>query len=383
MRFIHTADWHLGRLMHGVHLTEDQAYVLDQFIDLIRDYTPDALLLSGDIYDRAVPPPDAVELLDDFLSRVVLGLGVPVLAIAGNHDSARRLEFGSRVLAGQGLHVFGTIDRGFSPVVLSDDAGPVHFYAVPFAEPSLVREKLAGQDIHDHNDAWHSIVDSISSFHPPGVRSVVLGHAFATGGTVSESERPLSIGGADRVDSSYFAGFNYAALGHLHRPQSAGSEHVRYAGSLLKYSFSEADHSKSIAVVEMGSKGDCTIETVSLTPRRDVRCVSGYLRDVLDGPESGENREDYLMVTLLDTGAILDAMGRLREVYPNALHVERPALDASSPACRPAMDHRKLNDADLFTAFFSQATGDEISPDQAAAYAAVVDAMRQQERETG
>ncbi|MFH1115186.1 MAG: exonuclease SbcCD subunit D [Pseudomonadota bacterium] len=381
MRFIHTADWHLGRLMHGVHLTDDQAHVLDQLVDLIDETKPDALLISGDIYDRAVPPPEAVALLDDFLSRVVRGLGRPVLLIAGNHDSARRLEFGSKMLAEQGLHVFGSVTRDISPVLLSDHAGPVRFYAVPFAEPALVRAEFSCESVHDHDSAWRAVREAMLAGQTSGSRAVIVAHAFVTGAVESESERPLSVGGADMVDSSCFADFDYAALGHLHRPQSVGVDHVRYAGSLLKYSFSEVDHHKSVTLVEMDARGKCRTEGVSLTPRRDVRCVSGHLRELLEGPKSGESRHDYLSVTLLDTGPILDAMGRLREVYPNALHVERIGFGPGTHHAHEAMDHRTLDDADLFAAFFSQVTGDELTDAEAQVYAEVADDMRRRERE--
>lgn len=382
MRFIHTADWHLGRLFHGVHLTEDQAHVLDQLVDLIRATKPHALVVSGDVYDRAVPPADAVELLDDTLCRIVLDLRTPVLLIAGNHDSAPRLEFGSSVLAEQGLHMAGCMSREWSPVIVQDDTGPVHFYTVPFAEPALVRETLSCESIRDHDEAWHAVIEQISRYRAPSDRSVIIAHAFVTGAKESESERPLSVGGADRVDAAHFAGFQYAALGHLHRPQSAGADHIRYAGSLLKYSFSEVDHVKGVTVVEMDARGRCSVESVSLTPRRDVRRITGYFRDILEGPQSGESREDYLMVTLQDKGPIMDVMGRLREVYPNTLHIERIGLTGGQGPARIETDHRKLDDSDLFNAFFSQVTGDEPSQEEIAAYHSVVDAMRQQERET-
>jgi exonuclease SbcD len=189
------------------------------------------------------------------------------------------------------------------------------------------------------------------------------------------------VGGADAVDVACFEGFSYVALGHLHRPQSAGRECIQYAGSLLKYSFAEADHTKSVHVVEMDPLGNCTIERVRLTVRRDVRCIRGYLADILKGPKAGENPQDYLMVTLLDTGAILDAMGKLREVYPNVLHIDRPALTEPGQMPNGRADHRRMNDAQLFAGFFSEVTGSELSAEEASVYTAVVDAMRQRERE--
>jgi len=381
MRFIHTADWHLGRLMHGVHLTADQSYVLDQVTELVKDTRPDAFLISGDIYDRALPPPDAVQLLDDFLTRMVIDLGVPVMLIAGNHDSACRLEFGSRVLAGQNLYVSGSVAWEITTLTVGDDAGPVRFYALPYAEPAIVRERFMSESISDHEQALRALIERVRAIHPPGERSVLLAHAFVAGGKESESERPLSVGGSDKVDSSCFEGFNYVALGHLHRPQNAGGPQIRYAGSLLKYSFSEIDHKKTINLVEMDKKGECRIESIPLAPRRDVRRIEGYLNDILDGPESGESREDYVMVSLLDTGAILDVMGKLREVYPNVLHVERPRLELGSGSARDRVDHRKLNDADLFADFFSQVTGNNLTEAEAVAFDFIVDDLRRRARE--
>jgi DNA repair protein SbcD/Mre11 len=381
MRFIHTADWHLGRLMYGVRLTDDQAHVLEQLIDLARDTKPDALIVSGDVYDRSVPPPDAVELLDDILSRLVLDLKVPVILIAGNHDGPLRLEFASRVLAGQGVHVFGSIRTDVASVRLEDAWGPVDFFALPYAEPALVREKLACDEARDQQQAMSTLIDRVHACRTPSCRSVVIAHAFVAGGVSAESERPLSVGGVDKVDAACFQGFHYAALGHLHRPQSVGAAQVRYSGSLLKYSFSEVDHRKTVELVDMDAAGACTVERVGFSPRRDVRRIEGYLEAILAGPSSGESSEDYVMVSLLDTAAILDVMGKLREVYPNVLHVERPSLDSSGSTPVRVTDHRRRDHADLFGDFFVEVTGEALSQEQAAAYRSVVDELRRQERE--
>ncbi len=381
MRFIHTADWHLGRLFHGVHLTNDQAHVLDQLVDLIRGEKAAAVLISGDIYDRAIPPPEAVKLLDDTLSRIVKGLNVPVILIAGNHDSPHRLGFGSRLLATEGLHIFGALSTEVAPVILHDGAGPVRIYSTPYAEPPTVREHLADDAIQDHDEAMRALVARVREVHPPGDRSILIAHAFVAGSEESESERPLSIGGASTVDAAHFQDFNYVALGHLHRPQTAGGDFIHYSGSLLKYSFSEANHTKSVNLVEMDAQGHCRVERISLTPRRDVRRIEGYLSDILKGPKSGEHREDYLLVTLQDTGAILDPMGTLRDVFPNVLHIERPPLMTDGQVQGSRADHRKMNEAELFSQFFSQVTGEDLTDEQSTALADVVDAMRRRQRE--
>jgi DNA repair protein SbcD/Mre11 len=367
--------------MYGVRLTDDQAHALRQLELLAKESRPDVILVSGDIYDRAVPPPDAVALLDEFLSHVVIDLGIPVMMIAGNHDSPHRLEFASRVLAGRGLYVCGSVQTEPVRMTIHDDAGPVHFFAVPYAEPALVRERLMNEDAQDHQDAMRLLTGKIGSDVPEGERSVIVSHAFVQGGIEAESERPLSLGGADKVDASLFSGFHYAALGHLHRPQSAGASHIRYSGSLLKYSFSEVDHHKGVLVVDMDDRGACRVEHVPLTPRRDVRRIEGLLKDVIAGPLNGENREDYILVSILDTAAILDVMGKLREVYPNVLHVERPCLNPSGNRPQTSRDRRKLNDADLFADFFSEVTGDPPTTGEASAYESVVDELRRRERE--
>jgi exonuclease SbcD len=368
-------------LMHGVHLTEDQSHVLDQLAELIREARVDALVVSGDIYDRAVPPPDAVKVLDEFLARVVVDLNVPVILIAGNHDSPLRLEFGSRMFAGQGLHVAGSVGSDIGGILLGDKHGPVRFYALPYAEPANVREYFSEEAALDHDAALRMLVQRVRQAHPADERAVLLTHVFAAGGTETESERPLSVGGAGQVDSSCLHGFDYVALGHLHRPQTAGEAHIRYAGSLLKYSFSEADHRKSVTLVDMDETGRCFIETIPLSPLRDVRRIQGYLKDILKADAPDVCKDDYVMVTLLDTGAILDVMGKLRQVYSNVLHVERPRVESATTGMKRRVDHRSVNDGELFADFFSEVTGGDISPTEIAAYEAIVDDLLRRDRE--
>jgi len=376
MRFIHTADWHLGRQLHGKRLIEDQARLLDRLVELARDVKPDAVVISGDVYDRSLPSTDAVQLLDNVLSRLVMGLGIPVLAIAGNHDSPTRLQFASKMLQQRGLHLFGFPAASIKPVILEDEHGPVRFYAVPFAEPALVRESLATEEIHDHQAALDALLDGIRLSRPRDGRSVLLAHAFVRGSSQSESERPLSVGGADLVDAACFAGFDYVALGHLHRPQKAGPDHIRYAGSLFKYSFSEVNDVKGVDLVEIGPDGKATVEHIQIQGIRDVRRIEGLFSDLMDSPASDGNSEDYLLICLNDTGAILDAMGRLREVYPNVLHLERPHSARPESGSRSPGDHRKRTDADLFADFFANVTGEPITEEQAAAYEVVVRRVR-------
>jgi exonuclease SbcD len=381
MRILHTSDWHLGRIFHGIYLTDDQAHVLQQFIQLVGETRPDVILITGDIYDRSVPPTEAIKLLDEVLSCILINYKVPIILITGNHDSPDRLGFGTRLMAMQGLHLIGQLTDRLKPVVIHDSDGPVYFCPAPYVEPPLVRERLLAPGAINHEQAMLSLIQHLSAPIPEGVRRVILAHAFVAGGEESESERPLSVGGSGMVSASFFQPFNYAALGHLHQPQDVGNEHVRYAGSLLKYSFSEASHRKSVTLVEMDGAGKTSFETIPLTPRRDVRRLEGYFTDILTGPKNGESKDDYIMVTLKDTGPIMDAIGKLREVYPNVLHLERPYLTAGGELRGPGADHRRLNEAELFSSFYEQVTGTPLSAEQNQTFAETLEKFYRRERE--
>ncbi|MCV2216940.1 exonuclease SbcCD subunit D [Thauera sp. Sel9] len=366
MRFLHSADWHLGRVHHGVSLLEDQAHILGEFVRLAADVRPDAILLAGDIYDRSVPPAEAVRLLDLVLTELVRGLRIPVVMIAGNHDGPDRLAFGAGLLGGAGLTVRGPFEIPARPLVLHDEHGAVAIHALPYVEPAVVRNAVAGQQsgeggegaraVDSHQAALAVQLQAARAAQPPGARSVVVAHAFVLGGSESESERPLSVGASGAVDAALFDGFDYVALGHLHRPQQVGQARIQYSGSLLKYSFSEADHVKSVNLVELDAAGACTVERIALTPRRDLRIVEGQLDAILAAGAADPARDDYILARLTDSGALLDAMGRLRSVHPNALAIERPQLLGDGPG-RAAADHRRVRMQDLFASFHRDTTG--------------------------
>ncbi|MDR3590248.1 MAG: exonuclease SbcCD subunit D [Negativicutes bacterium] len=382
MRFLHTADWHLGRIFHNIHLTEDQACVLEQLVVLIQDVKPDAVVIAGDVYDRSVPPPEAVRLLDDILSRILLDCRVPVIVTAGNHDSPERLGFGDKVMARQNLHVIGQVSSVTQPVILRDNHGPVYFCPMPYAEPAVVRERFQDSEVHSHDQALALLARRFDGLVPSGARRVAVAHAFVAGGTSSESERPLSIGGIATVDAATFAAFHYVALGHLHQAQQVGAPHIRYSGSLLKYSFAEATHRKTVSLVELDAAGQATVEAITLTPRRNVRCLEGQLTDILAAADRDAARDDYVMVTLKDSGAILDAMGKLRQAYPNILHLER-ARFAGESSEGTVGDHRRRSKQDLFGDFFAQVTGQPLAEAEAATLARLFDEFARREREVG
>lgn len=363
MRILHTSDWHLGRILHGIHLTEDQQYILKEFVQIAKESNPDVIIIAGDIYDRSVPPVEAVELLDDVFTEILIELEIPIITIAGNHDSADRINFGSKLLKEKGLYISGKIDSGFEPVVINDEYGPVYFYTLPYCDPAIVKEITGKEEIRNHNDAMASLIDSIKENLDTSKRNVLIGHAFVIGGESSESERPLSVGGSGYVDWSNFKDFNYTALGHLHRPQRAGDEKIRYSGSLMKYSFSEANHNKAIYLIDMDQNGDIVINDYTLKPKRDLRCIEGYLDDLIKEGLESDNTNDYILVSLLDEGAILDPMGKLRKVYPKVLRIERKNIKNinQNNIKTPGKDYNKLSYNELFKSFYSQVTVEDFN----------------------
>ncbi|QYJ69996.1 exonuclease SbcCD subunit D [Shewanella sp. FJAT-51649] len=370
MRFIHTSDWHIGRQLHNQSLLEDQAYVLDQIVTLAEQHSVDAVIIAGDIYDRSIPPASAVTLLDEVLNRLITELGVQVLMIAGNHDGHERLGFAAKQMAASGLHIIGPLQADLTPIRLTSPSGDAYFYPLPYAEPATVRQVFGaeanGLSVSSHEEAMALLLEQIHSHDSQGLPKVVVSHCFLDGGSESESERPLSIGGADKISPRLFSEFDYVALGHLHGPQYKGCEHVRYSGSILKYSFSEQHQHKSVTLVDVAAQTPAQIQLLPLTVLRDVRIIEGELAHLLDLGKTDAKREDYLMVRLLDKHAILDAMGKLRSVYPNVLHLERTGLMAGEQAVALNRDHIKKGEMAMFRDFFSQVSGEALSDAQQA-----------------
>ncbi len=361
MRFLHTADWHLGCSLHGVRLIDDQVHILNQLIAIARDTRPDAIVVAGDIYDRTIPPAEAIELLDETLFQLVFDLKIPVIAIAGNHDGVQWMSFNSRLVKSQGLHTFGRLTNEIQAIEVRDAHGPVTFYALPYADPVLMRHVLQDTAIVDHATAFQSWTGRVQALHSSGRRAVGICHTFVVGGSVCDSERVLWVGGTKAVDVACFAPFHYVALGHLHAPQSIGGDRVHYAGSLLKYSFSEAKHTKSVNLVEMDATGTCQVTRIALRPRREVRRVEGSLDEILQGEVPGIERDDYLMVTLHDEGLVMEPMRRLRTVYPNTLHIEQPNSASGGAAPTNTTLRRSMPLEELFATFYKDVTGQDWS----------------------
>lgn len=365
MKFIHTADWHLGKLVQGVYMTEDQRYVLEQLIEAVQEIKPDAVIIAGDLYDRAVPPTDAVDLLDEALERIVIDLGTPVLAISGNHDSPDRLDFGTKMMEGRGLFLSGTLKKDANPVILHDEFGEVHVHLIPYADPAQVRFVLEDEEIRTHDDAMKAILSRTSERMNLAARHIAVSHAFVTPHgekqeNTSDAERPLSIGGAEHVHASYFAPFHYTALGHLHQAHYVQEENIRYAGSPLKYSISEEHHAKGFYIVDMDGEGNVSLEKRTFKPIRDMRRVEATIEQI----ETHAVNEDYVFVTLLNENPVLFPMEKVRAVYPNALHVERKIVGAGSASLAAGTERRETDQISLFASFYQEVKGIPLSDEK-------------------
>lgn len=368
MKIIHTGDWHIGKIVNEFSMLDEQKYVLEQLLSVIQKEKADALIIAGDIFDRSIPPVEAVELVDDVFNRVLLELKVPILAIAGNHDSAERLSFASRILTNNGLHIAGIFDRNIPCVTLQDDYGPVNYYMLPYTDPRNIRHMFDDNQISTHDDAMRKIIDNIGQAVNPNERNIMITHGYITqmGEQVQvtcESERPLSIGGTDFVSSSYFNMFNYTALGHLHAPQKAGAENIRYSGSLLKYSFSEVKQKKGVTVVDLDGSGKVVTKSVELIPRRDMRIIKGPIDELLK-PEvyNSANTEDYVYAILTDKGELIDPISKLRTVYPNIMGLTKESTNQKEANKTAATEgYKSKSKLELFEEFYDSIQGEPLS----------------------
>lgn len=378
MKFIHTADWHLGKLVHGVYMTEHQREVLEQFVEVVAEEQPDAVVIAGDLYDRSVPPIDAVNLLDEILFKINVELKTPVVAISGNHDSAERLSFGSSWYKHSQLYLTGRLEKDLKPIRING----VNFYLVPYAEPGVVRELLSDDTIHTHQDAMKALIGRVEQTLNHNEANVLVGHAFVLGGSVTDSERTLSVGGSGCVGAELFAPFSYSALGHLHSPEAIRHDSVKYSGSLLKYSFSEAKQNKSISIIEMKDNGSFQHRYHSLKPTHDMREVEGYLDELLD-PSFYEKQKtnDFLKINLLDEGALIDPINKLRQVYPNVLHLERKieTTDMKKKQSVSVGPSEKKSELDLFEQFYSEMTTSEFNAEKKTIMAEVIEKVLREE----
>ncbi|MFH9602806.1 exonuclease SbcCD subunit D [Streptomyces rochei] len=338
MRLLHTSDWHLGRAFYRVNMLGAQAGFIDHLVDTVREHDVEAVVVSGDVYDRAVPPLAAVELFDDALHRLA-ALGVPTVMISGNHDSARRLGVGAGLIDRAGIHLRTDPAGCGTPVVLHDAHGDVAFYGLPYLEPALVKTEF-GVDKPGHEAVLAAAMDRVRADlagRAPGTRSVVLAHAFVTGGEPSDSERDITVGGVAAVPRGVFDGVDYVALGHLHGCQTL-TERVRYSGSPLPYSFSEAAHRKSTWIVDLDAAGEVTAERVDCPVPRPLARLRGTLDELLADPELTAHEEAWVEATLTDPVRPADPMARITDRFPHTLSL---AFDPERAPDDPAVSYAR------------------------------------------
>ncbi len=372
MKLFHLSDLHLGKIVHKISLLEDQEAILEQILQLVRQERPDAVLLSGDIYDKPQIAREAEKLYDRFLTELV-SCGPAVLVISGNHDSAAHVGYFSKLLAKNRLYTSAPVFASApEAVTLEDEYGPVRFWLLPFVKPVDVRAAFPEDEFPEvETDSYHNAVKSVLAQMPvdPAERNVLLAHQFVTAGAGTPERadsEAVSIGGVDNIDASLFEAFDYVALGHLHRPQKVGKETVRYSGTPLKYSFSEANDEKSITVVELGEKGDVELTFLPLTPKRDMRRIAGTFAEVSSlGYYEKQDRDDYLEITLTDDSEVPGAFSKLRQIYPNLLSLRYEGTSHRYDTADLSVQELEETDPfDLVSGFFREQSGKDLSAEQ-------------------
>ncbi len=366
MKIFHLSDLHLGKRLHGVSLLEDQRDMLEKIVGHIRREKPDAAMIAGDVYDRSVPPEEAVALFDDFLFELS-ELKLSVMIVSGNHDSAERLAYGGRILNRSRIYISPELNKDnydtiLKPITLKDDHGEINFYLMPFVTPPAVRAAREGRpeaEIAGYTDAVRTVIGEMGV--DTAKRNVLIAHQFVTGAQTCDSET-TSVGGLDNVDGSVFEPFDYTALGHLHGPQDLSGGRVRYCGTPLKYSFSEANHHKSVTVVEIGQKGTVGISTIPLDdPLHELREIKGEFDEVIKGGKS----DDYIRVILTDEDEGVDTMNKLREYFPNIMQLSFENSRTAVVNDVPEIENiSKLSALELFSDFYKLRTGNELNERQ-------------------
>lgn len=368
MKFIHLADLHIGKRVGEFNMIEDQKFIHKKILEIIQDAEPDAVILAGDIYDKSVPSGEAVEILDNFLTEIA-ARKVQLYIVSGNHDSAERLNFGSRIMQQNGVNIAGTFSGEVKHLKVNDKYGPINIFLLPFVKPAIIRSFFIDKEIDSYETAVKAVIDSVTINEAE--RNVLIAHQFITSGNKqpeqSESET-ISIGGLDNIDTSVFDPFDYVALGHLHKPQSIGRSSIRYCGSPLKYSFSETYHNKSATIIEMHEKGKVDIKTIPLIPLRDMREIKGPIEELITTAKTTSDiSEDYIHATITNEEEIYDAIGQLRQVYPNIMRIDfensRTKIDVRSKTAASG-DVILKSPMELFCEFYTNQNNVDMNEDQ-------------------
>ena len=375
MKIIHLSDLHLGKRFNNFSMIEDQKYILDEIIKVVDREAPDAVIIAGDVYDKSIPPAEAVKLFDDFLYSLA-SRRLKVFVISGNHDSPDRIAFGRRLMDASGVYMAPVYNGCVKPVTLEDEYGPVHFYMLPFIKPANV--KPYHEEVSTYTDAVRAAISDMDI--DQSVRNVLITHQFVTGAARCDSET-VSVGGSDNVDASVFEPFDYVALGHIHGPQNIGSERIRYSGTPLKYSFSEMNHKKSVTIAEFAEKGTLSVRMEELKPLHDMREIRGKYDDItLKSSYEGTATDDYIRVILTDETDVVNAMNRLRTIYPNIMKLDYDnTRTRSSESVGPAEEIERKSEIELLSDMFRGRTGKELSEEQKEYSIALFEKLKEKE----
>lgn len=371
MKFIHLSDLHLGIRVNDFSMSEDQRYILDRILDIIDSEAPDGIIIAGDIYDKSMPPAEAVAMFDDFISSIA-DRKIKTFIISGNHDSAERIAFGSRIMNAGGIYLSPVYNGDIKPVVMEDEYGSVNIYMLPFVRPSAVRAFYPDDDTDSYSSAVETAVKHMNADFSQ--RNIIITHQFVTGAVRSDSE-DISVGGTDNVSADIFADFDYTALGHIHKPQNIGSERIRYCGTPLKYSFSEAKQDKSVTVIELGKKGDVNVRTVKLIPLRDMTELKGSYEELMKKSfyDGTGYTEDYVHITLTDENDIPDAVSKLRLVYHRLMKMDYDNARTKKQSIIEGMTSAREADPEkLFGEFFESQNNVPMNDEQAAFVSGII-----------
>lgn len=362
MKIMHLSDLHIGKKVNEYSMLQDQIYILKEILRIIDNEKVETVIIAGDVYDRSLPPNEALELFDEFLYQLS-GRNVNVFVISGNHDSPERISYGGRMMTENKIFLSPVYDGNVKPITLNDDYGEVNFYLLPFVRPADIRRYFPDENIENYTDAVKVAIDNMNVDFSE--RNILVTHQFVTGAELSESE-DIIVGGTDNVSGEVFDGFDYVALGHIHREQTVGKDNIRYCGTPLKYSFSEAKNIKSVTILDFNDKGNIEYSKIPLTPFRDMREIRGtYYELTLKSSYESTNTEDYLHITLTDEEDIPDAIGKLRSIYPNIMKLDYDNLRTRGSGIVDAIENiESKSPFELFADLFKQQNNQDMSEEQ-------------------
>ncbi|MDF2699169.1 MAG: sbcD [Haloplasmataceae bacterium] len=389
MKFLHTADWHIGKIINEYSMIEDQKFIIDKLFAVIELEKPDVIVIAGDVYDRSIPPKEAIELLDFTLTKIIEFYKIPTLIISGNHDSSERLSFGNKLLEHKNLFIQGLIFDEIKKVTINDEYGPVNFYLVPYAHPMNVKYQYNDTNIIDHNSSLKAIIDKMSDDFNEFERNILITHNYLISSSedilTSDSERSLTIGGTEYVDATLVEKFDYVALGHLHKPQKVKHDYIRYSGSLLKYSFSETDFNKGVNIIELKEKSSKQITFIQLEPIRDMRIIKGELNTLIDKNfYSKINCDDYICAILTDKTDLYNPADQLRTIYPNLMQIQRNnnIIEVES-STRASTNFKSKSTVELFEEFYENIQGMSLDDNRLNILKNVIDEVEKEESDLG